>query len=121
MPGMPAAKEGDTVFAIDMHLIQPPGPTSPVVVPHPFTGTLDGELSSDVKIEGMAAATKGSTATNSPSHVPLGGSFVNPPQNPAKVTVGSAPGKIKRRPAARLGAVAGAPNGTPPCRGGGCE
>src|SRR3546814_3567775 len=71
MPGMPAAKEGDTVFAIDMHLIQPPGPTSPVVVPHPFTGTLDGELSSDVKIEGMAAATKGSTATNSPSHVPI--------------------------------------------------
>src|SRR3546814_14020295 len=87
MPGMPAAKEGDTVFAIDMHLIQPPGPTSPVVVPHPFTGTLDGELSSDVKIEGMAAATKGSTATNSPSHVPLGGRFVNPPQHPATEAV----------------------------------
>src|SRR3546814_6711265 len=75
-------------------------------LPHPFTGTLDGELSSDVKIEGMAAATKGSTATNSPSHVPIGGSFVNPPQNRAKVTVGSATVKINGRPAARLGDVA---------------
>src|SRR3546814_10981579 len=54
----------------------------------------------------MAAATKGSTATNSPSHVPIGGSFVNPPQNRAKVTVGSATVKINGRPAARLGDVA---------------
>src|SRR3546814_15500349 len=29
MPGMPAAQEGDTVFAINMHLLQPPGPTPP--------------------------------------------------------------------------------------------
>ncbi len=33
--GQPAARQGDRIVAIDMHLIQPPGPTSPVPVPHP--------------------------------------------------------------------------------------
>ena len=31
--GQPAAKQGDKVVAIDIHLIQPPGPASPVPVP----------------------------------------------------------------------------------------
>ena len=101
--GQPAAKEGDQVMATDIHLIQPPGPTSPVPIPHVFSGKLDGELSSDVKIEGKAAAVQGSTATNSPSHVPQGGTFVNPPKNKGTVQMGSATVKINGKAAARSG------------------
>ncbi|MEM6679616.1 MAG: PAAR domain-containing protein [Pseudomonadota bacterium] len=106
MPGMPAAKERDQVVALDTHLIQPPPPATPVMVPHPFTGQLDGDLSGDVKIEGMAAATVGSTATNTPSHIPIGGSFVNPPSNRGEVTTGSATVLINGRQAARMGDTA---------------
>ena len=106
MVGLPAAKQGDTVVAIDMHLIQPPGPTSPVLVPHPFNGTIDGALSSDVKIDGMAAATMGSTATNQPPHVPIGGTFVNPPKNKGEIIMGSATVRINGKMAARMGDTA---------------
>jgi uncharacterized Zn-binding protein involved in type VI secretion len=106
MPGRPAARKDDRVVAIDFHLIQPPGPSSPVLVPHPFLGTLDGALSRDVKIGGKPAATKDSTATNSPAHVPIGGSFVNPPKNRATIAAGSASVRINGRAAARLGDTA---------------
>jgi uncharacterized Zn-binding protein involved in type VI secretion len=99
----PAAKKDDKVMAVDMHMIQPPGPSSPVPVPHPFAGKLDGALSSDVKIEGKAPAMVDSTATNSPSHTPIGGSFVNPPTNKGKVTMGSGTVKINGKKAARAG------------------
>jgi uncharacterized Zn-binding protein involved in type VI secretion len=102
----PAAKKGDQVTALDTHMIQPPGPTSPVSVPHPFIGIIDGALSSDVNIEGLAAATVDSTATNTPSHVPIGGSFVNPPSNKAKITTGSGTVKINGKKAARAGDTA---------------
>jgi uncharacterized Zn-binding protein involved in type VI secretion len=104
--GQPAAKQGDKVTATDMHLIQPPGPTSPVLVPHPFTGILDGGLSSDVNIMGMAAATVNSTATNTPPHIPIGGSFVKPPSNKATIVKGSATVSINGKPAARNGDTA---------------
>ena len=55
--GLPAAKQGDQVAATDMHMIQPPAPATPVLLPHPFAGVLDGGLSSDVKIMGLPAAT----------------------------------------------------------------
>src|SRR5436309_2553702 len=48
--GQPAAKQGDKITATDMHLIQPPGPVSPVLVPHDFSGTINGDVSSDVLI-----------------------------------------------------------------------
>lgn len=102
----PAAKQGDRVTAVDIHLIQPPGPTAPVPVPHPFSGILDGALSSNVTIEGKAAATLGSTATNTPAHIPQGGSFVVPPTNQATVITGSATVLINGRPAARAGDTA---------------
>ena len=35
--GAPAAKKGDRVTATDMHLIQPPVPAPPVLLPHPFS------------------------------------------------------------------------------------
>src|SRR5687768_9928036 len=101
--GLPAAKQGDRVVATDMHLIQPPGSTPPVLVPHPFTGMIDGGLSGDVKIMGKPAATQNSTATNTPAHLPIGGSFVKPPSNRATITVGSPTVLINGKPAARNG------------------
>src|SRR5688572_19000970 len=104
--GQPAAKQGDKVIAVDTHLIQPPGTAPPVPVPHPFSGKIDGALSSDVNIAGKPAATKDSTATNSPSHSPIGGSFVSPPSNKAKITTGSSTVNINGKPAARMGDTA---------------
>ena len=104
--GQPAAKQGDHVTAMDVHLIQPPGPSTPVPVPHPFDGLLDGALSADVNIQGLPAATVGSTATNTPAHVPIGGSFVIPPTNRGQVTTGSVTVLINGKGAARAGDVA---------------
>jgi uncharacterized Zn-binding protein involved in type VI secretion len=104
--GQPAAKQGDRVTATDIHLIQPPGPTSPVPTPHPFSGIIDGSLSADVKIEGRAAVTVNSTATNTPPHIPQGGTFVVPPTNRATIIKGSATVKINGKPAARSGDTA---------------
>jgi uncharacterized Zn-binding protein involved in type VI secretion len=104
--GMPAAKKGDRVVATDMHLIQPSGPTSPVLIPHPFTGVIDAELSSDVTIMGVPAATQGSTATNTPRHAPIGGAFVRPPANRGTIQTGSATVRINGKPAARNGDTA---------------
>jgi uncharacterized Zn-binding protein involved in type VI secretion len=106
MAGPPAAKRGDRILALDTHIIQPPGPTSPVAVPHPFTGIIDGGLSADVSIGGQAAATVGSTATNTPSHLPIGGSFVNPPRNQGEIVTGSSSVRINGQPAARAGDTA---------------
>lgn len=104
--GQPAAKKGDRVTAVDTHMIQPPGPGSPVPTPHPFAGVIDGGLSSDVKIEGQPAAVEGSTATNSPGHVPIGGSFVNPPKDKGTIKTGSQTVKINGKAAARAGDTA---------------
>lgn len=101
--GQPAAKQGDQVTALDMHLIQPPGPTSPVSVPHPFNGIINGGVSTDVLIEGKPAATQGSTASNTPPHIPQGGSFVIPPTNMGTITMGSPTVLINGKPAARSG------------------
>jgi uncharacterized Zn-binding protein involved in type VI secretion len=102
----PAARQGDRVVAIDTHLIQPPGPSSPVPVPHPFSGVLDGALSGDVTINGLAAATVDSTATNTPPHIPIGGSFVNPPSNKATIMTGSGTVTINGKKVARAGDTA---------------
>lgn len=103
--GQPAAKQGDRVLATDTHIVMIPSPGGPVPtpLPHPFVGILDGSLSSDVKIEGKPAATVGSTATNTPSHVPQGGPFQSPPSNRATVEVGSATVRINGQAAARNG------------------
>ena len=103
--GMPAAKQGDQVLAMDIHIVMIPSPGGPVPtpLPNPFMGTLDGDLSSDVFIGGMAAATVGSTATNTPQHIPAGGPFQKPPGNKATVTQGSGTVFINGKPAARMG------------------
>jgi uncharacterized Zn-binding protein involved in type VI secretion len=106
--GAPAAKQGDKVVGVDIHIVMvpaPPGSPVPTPLPHPFSGTLDGALSGDVKVEGKAAATVDSTATNSPSHVPTppGTSFQSPPSNKGTVSMGSTTVAINGKAAARAG------------------
>ncbi len=104
--GRAAAKQNDHIKATDIHIIQPPGPSSPVPVSHPFMGTINGGLSSDVKIEGKAAATVNSTATNQPPHIPIGGTFVKPPTNQGRIIKGSLSVRINGQFAARDGDTA---------------
>lgn len=105
--GQPAAKQGDQVVAVDIHIVMVPGVPSPTPtpLPHPFAGKLDGGLSSDVKIMGKPAAVVGSTATNSPSHQPTppGTAFQKGPTNKATVKIGSPTVKINGKAAARAG------------------
>jgi uncharacterized Zn-binding protein involved in type VI secretion len=102
---LPAAKQGDKVLATDIHIqmIPTPGGPVPTPLPSPFAGTLDGSLSADVEIEGKPAATVGSTATNTPAHIPTAGPFQKPPSNRATILQGSATVLINGKPAARMG------------------
>jgi len=106
--GQPAAKQGDQVVATDIHIVMIPSPGGPIPtpLPNPFTGMLDGGLSSNVNVQGMPAAVQGSTATNTPSHIPAGGPFQAPPSNKATVQMGSATVMINGKPAARNGDIA---------------
>jgi len=109
--GQPAAKQGDQVVATDIHVVlvpAPPGPPVPTPLPHPFTGIIDGSLSSNVNIMGMPAATVTSTADDTPPHLPTppGTSFVKPPSNKATIIQGSPTVLINNKPAARNGDVA---------------
>jgi len=104
--GMPAAKQGDQITATDTHVVQPPGTAPPATISLPFAGTIDDVLSSNVNIMSLPAATKDSTATNTPPHVPTGGAFVKPPSNKGTITTGSATVKINGKPAARNGDTA---------------
>ena len=105
--GQPAAKQGDQVVAVDIHIVLVPSPGGPVPtpLPHPFSGMLDGNLSQDVKIMGQPAATVGSTANNQPPHIftPPGTSFQVPPENKATIMVGSSTVMINGKAAARAG------------------
>ncbi len=106
--GQPAAKQGDQIMATDTHIIMIPSPSGavPTPLPHPFTGVLDGKLSTDVKIMGMPAATVDSTASNMPPHIPQGGPFQKPPSNKGTIKFGSATVKINGKMAARNGDLA---------------
>jgi uncharacterized Zn-binding protein involved in type VI secretion len=103
--GQPAAKQGDQITALDTHIIMIPSPSGavPTPLPHPFNGVIDGNLSSNVQIMGMPAATQGSTATNMPPHIPQGGPFQRPPSNRGQIISGSATVLINGKPAARMG------------------
>lgn len=102
---LPAAKQGDQITAVDMHIVMVPSAGGPVPtpLPHPFSGMIDGSLSSDVMIEGRPAATVGSTATNTPPHLPTppGTTFQIPPTNRGTITMGSTSVFINGKPAAR--------------------
>jgi len=106
--GQPAAKQGDQIVAVDTHIVVPPPPAPPTPLPHPFSGILNGGLSSNVNIMGRPAATVGSTADNMPPHIPTppGNSFQKPPANKATIQLGSPTVKINGKMAARNGDVA---------------
>lgn len=107
--GQPAAKQGDQIVATDVHIVLVPTPAPvPTPLPHPFTGIVNGGLSSDVKIMGLPAATVGSTADNVPPHIPTppGVAFQRPPSNKGTVRIGSPTVKINGKAAARNGDVA---------------
>lgn len=104
--GQPAAKQGDRVVGVDTHIVMVPGtPPVPTPLPHPFAGIISGGLSTDVKISGRPAATVGSTADNTPPHLPTapGTTFQRPPTNKATIQQGSQTVKINGKPAARTG------------------
>lgn len=103
----PAAKQGDQVVAVDIHIVMVPSPGGPVPtpLPHPFSGMLDGSLSSNVNVMGLPAATVGSTANNQPPHIPTppGTAFQIPPTNQGTIIRGSSTVFINGKPAARAG------------------
>lgn len=104
----PAAKQGDQITGVDMHIVMvpaPPGSPVPTPLPHPFSGILDGALSTDVNIMGLPAATVDSTARNMPPHLPTppGTTFQTPPANSARIIRGSATVFINGKAAARSG------------------
>ena len=87
-------------------MIVPAGPAQvPTPLPHPFSGGLEGGLASSVRIGGKAAAVVGSTADNSPPHLPTppGTTFQSPPSNEATIKMGSATVRSRARRAARMG------------------
>ena len=94
------------MVAVDTHIVMVPGtPPVPTPLPHPFAGTISGGMSTDVKISGRPAATMGSTADNTPPHLPAppGTSVQRPPSNKATIQQGSQTVKINGKPAARTG------------------
>ena len=101
--GQPAAKQGDRITATDTHIVLVPSAsgTTPVPMPFPFKGIINGNLSSDVLFDKQPAATKDSTAQNTPSHIPRGGSFQRPPTNQGRINSGSSTVFINGKPAAR--------------------
>ena len=105
--GQPAAKQGDTIVATDTHIVLVPSAGGPVPtpLPHPFNGIINGGLSSNVNIMGRAAATVGTTADNTPPHIPTppGTAFQKPPTNKGTIQLGSGTVLINRKPAARNG------------------
>jgi uncharacterized Zn-binding protein involved in type VI secretion len=108
--GQPAAKNNDQINATDTHIvIVPAGPAQvPTPLPHPFTGIINGGIVPTVNIGGQPAAVTGSTAANTPPHLPTapGVTFQKPPSNQATIQQGSATVKIGGKPAARNGDVA---------------
>lgn len=107
--GNPAARLGDTISATDIHIVMMPSPGGPIPVPTPmpFFGLITGNLSRDVMINGFPAATVGSTAFNTPPHIPTPpGTFQRPPSNQATIMTGSSTVFINGKPAARSGDLA---------------
>ncbi len=106
--GQPAARQGDPVVGVDVHIVMvpaPPAPPVPTPLPHPFSGTVRSDTVSTVLIGGAPAATVGSVADNSPAHIPTppGTSFQTPPANTGTVSRGSSTVTIGGKAAARAG------------------
>jgi uncharacterized Zn-binding protein involved in type VI secretion len=103
--GQPAARKGDRVTGVDVHIMIIPGPPGTLPLPHPFSGQIRSGTVASVLIGGAEAAIVGSVARNEPPHVPIppGASFSKPPTNQGSVSLGSTTVKIGGQAAARLG------------------
>lgn len=101
----PAAREGDRMIGMDVHVVLVPAGASEVPTPAPcvFRGTLGGSLSPDVRIGGKPAAVVGSTAPV--EHQPPPGTRFEKPltKNQGTIRSGSATVRINGRRAARTG------------------
>jgi uncharacterized Zn-binding protein involved in type VI secretion len=105
----PAAKQNDRITAMDTHIVMVPSASGqvPTTIPgHPFDAALAENLSTDVKIDGQAAAVVGSVArTNLLQHPPLppGVAYQVPPTFEGRITMGSTSVFINGKAAARAG------------------
>jgi uncharacterized Zn-binding protein involved in type VI secretion len=64
---------------------------------------IEGRVLPGVSVNGVWEGNLNSTATNTPPHVPSGGTFVKSPSNRATITLGSTTVSINGKPAARNG------------------
>ena len=92
---MTAAKHTDPIIGMDMHMIQPPPPAPPMMVPIPVAGMVMDPAdyqqgACTVFVNGLPRARAGTRCMLSPPHVPVGGTFVMPPTNEAEMQQGSA-------------------------------
>ena len=103
--GQSAAKQGDRVSATDTHIELVPSPGGPVPTPTPatFDGVVDAELASTVRVDHAPAAVDGSTASNTPPHVPKAGPFQTPPSNQGTIVVAARSVVFDGKRAARHG------------------
>lgn len=94
------------ITATDVHVVLMPSPGGPVptFLNLPFIGSIVEQVSKDVFIESLPAATVGSVAFNTPPHIaPPPGTFAKPPSNKAQIIDGSKSVFINGKPAARSG------------------
>ncbi len=90
---MTAAKHLDPVVGIDMHMVQPPPPAPPVMLPVPYAGYLidpdDYGGACTIYVNGLPRARAGTPGIGCPPHIPPGGMFVKPPTNECEMYMGS--------------------------------
>ncbi len=94
----PAAKEGDRVIGVDVHLVDG------ALTPFPFEGQLDDNLSESVYFDDRPAATVDTTTKNQKVHVPPPSKkFDKPPKNEGVVIEGAHRVLVNDKPVARGG------------------
>ncbi len=105
---MPAAKHFDPVLGIDVHIVQPPGPVTPIPVPHPFIGMILDPfdylplIGATVLINAVPRAQAGTGGIAMPPHIPIGGVFVKPPANECEMFMGSSTVQIDGEAASHM-------------------
>lgn len=106
--GEPAARKGDQIVALDMHIQMLSTPAGPVPTPQPmpFSGAIDEDVSSTVLADGKPLALLGSKASNAPAHIPVLGPFQKQPDDKGKVTGASGTSIADSKRVARIGDTA---------------
>ncbi len=105
---MTAAKHTDPIVGMDQHLVQPPGPVPPIMVPIPVAGMILDPAdyqpgACTVFINGLPRARAGSVCMMCPPHIPIGGVFVMPPLSEAELYQGSSTVTVDGEAASAMG------------------